>query len=53
MLDPVQPLEYDVSVLRHAKNSFLCIPNMETTVPFGRAISVRELSLAILGDNVF
>ena len=27
--------------------------NMETTVPFGRAISVRQLPFAILSDNVF
>ena len=27
--------------------------NMETTVPFGRAISVRQLPFAVLSDNVF
>ena len=30
-----------------------CILNMETTVPFCRAISVRQLLLAVLYDNVF
>ena len=30
-----------------------CIPNMETTLPCGRAISVRQLPFAILSDNVF
>ena len=30
-----------------------CIPNMETTVPFGRAISVRQLPFAVLSDKVF
>ena len=30
-----------------------CIPNMETTVPFGRATSVRQLPFAVLSDNVF
>ena len=29
------------------------IPNMETTVPFGRAISVRQLPFAVVSDNVF
>ena len=43
----------EVSVLRHAKNSFFCIPNMKTTVPFVRAISVRQLPFAVLSDNVF
>jgi len=43
-----------VSVLRHAKNAHcFCILNMETTVPFGRAISVRQLAFAVLSDNVF
>ena len=27
--------------------------NMETTVPFGRAISVRQLPFAVLSNNVF
>ena len=27
--------------------------NMETTVPFGRAISFRQLPFAVLSDNVF
>ena len=27
---------------------FFCIPNMETTVPFGRAISVRQLPFAVI-----
>ena len=26
---------------------FFCIPNMETTVPFGHAISVRQLPFAV------
>ena len=30
-----------------------CIPNIETTVPFGRAISIRQLPFAVLSDNVF
>ena len=30
-----------------------CIPNMETRVPFGRAISVRQLPFAVLSDNVY
>ena len=30
-----------------------CILNMETTVPFCRAISVRQLPFAVLSDNVF
>ena len=30
-----------------------CILNMETTVPFCRAISVRRLPFAVLSDNVF
>jgi len=30
-----------------------CIPNMETTIPFGRAISVRQLPFTALSDNVF
>ena len=30
-----------------------CMPNMETTVPFGRAISVRQLPFAVLSDNFF
>ena len=29
-----------------------CIPNMETTVPFGRAIYIRQLLFAVLFDNV-
>ena len=29
------------------------IPNMETTVPFGCAIFVRQLPFAVLSDNVF
>ena len=29
------------------------IPNMETTIPFGRAISVRQLPFTDLSDNVF
>ena len=32
---------------------FFCIPNMETTVPFGRAISVRQLPFTVLSGNVF
>ena len=32
---------------------FFGIPNMETTVPFRRAISVRQLPFALLSDNVF
>ena len=35
------------------KTHCFCIPNMETTVPFGRAISVRQLPFAVLSDNVF
>ena len=27
--------------------------NVETTVPFGRAISIRQLPFAVLSDNVF
>jgi len=30
-----------------------CIPNMETTVPFGRATSIRQPPFAVLSDNVF
>ena len=30
-----------------------CSPNMETTVPFGHAISIRQLPFAVLPDNVF
>ena len=30
-----------------------CIPIVETTVPFGRAISVRQLPFAVISDNVF
>ena len=30
-----------------------CIPNNETTIPFGRAISVRQLPFTALSDNVF
>jgi len=30
-----------------------CIPNMETTVSFGRAISVRQLPFPVLSDNFF
>ena len=30
-----------------------CIPNIETTVPFGRAISIRQLPFAVLSGNVF
>ena len=29
------------------------IPNMESTIPFGRAISVRQLPFTDLSDNVF
>ena len=32
---------------------FFCILNMETTVPFGRAIAIRQLPFAVLSDNVF
>ena len=32
---------------------FFGIPNIETTGPFGRAISVRQLPFAVLSDNVF
>ena len=42
-----------VSVLRHAKNSLFLHTNMETTVPFGRTISVRQLRFAVLSDKVF
>ena len=30
-----------------------CLLNMETTVPFCRVISVRQLPFAVLSDNVF
>ena len=30
-----------------------CIPNMETTVPFGRTISVRQLVFTVHSDNIF
>ena len=36
-----------------AKNSLFFFANMETTVPFGRAISVWQLPFAVLSDNVF
>ena len=35
------------------RTNCFCIRNMETTVSFGRAISVRQLPFAVLSNNVF
>ena len=40
-------------VYRHAKKSLFLHTKYETTVPFGRAISVRQLPFAVPSDNVF
>ena len=38
---------------RSCEELIVFFANMETTVPFGRAISVRQLPFAVLSDNVF
>jgi len=38
---------------RSCEELIVFFANMETTVPFGRAISVRQLPFAVLSDSVF
>ena len=41
------------SLMTHEELIVFCKINKETTVPFGHAISVRQLPFAFLADNVF
>ena len=51
--EPVGRSNGSISFAPREELIFFCIPNMETTVPFGRAISVRQLPFTVLSDNVF
>ena len=51
--EPVGRSHGSISFCATRRTHCFCILNMETTVPFGRAISVRQLALAVLSDNVF
>ena len=49
----VKPFVRQYQFYATRRTHFFSIPNMETTVPFCRAISVRQPPFAVLSDNVF
>ena len=51
--EPVDRSNGSISFAPREELIFFGIPNMETTVPFGRAISVRQLPFTVLSGNVF
>ena len=49
----VLPLSSWLLISATRRTHCFCILNIETTVPFGRTIFVRQLPFAVLSDNLF
>ena len=51
--EPVDPSYGSISFAPREELIFFCVPNMETTIPLGRAIFVRHRQFTVLSDKVF